>query len=205
MQRVADESDRAIVDLRQHVLLQPVGAVDLVLLVHAEVEPVLEQPDAVGADDGHGDAVGVGRNGVDGGAVVLRSDRIPDQACDLAAEIGERLDRAERDLVTERVVLADEGHVAQPEFLVEILAERMADLARRHRGAHHRRCPLPLGDVVGARRVHDQRHAGLAAHLRHGGTFVTAQRPDQEVHLFLEHEPARLRQCLVRIARRCRR
>ena len=200
VQRIADQADRAIVDLRQHVFLQPVAAVDLVLLVHAEVEPVLEQADAVGADDGHRDAVGVGRNGADRGAVVLGADRIPDQPRDLAAERREGLDRAERHLVAEGVVLADEGHVAQAELLVEILAERMADLARRDRGAHHGRRAVPLGDVVGAGRVHHQRHAGLLAHLRDRRTFMAAQRADQEVHLLLQHQTARLGQRLVRIA-----
>jgi len=97
--------------------MQPVRAVNLVLLVHAEVEPVLEQPDTVGADDGHRNAVGVGRNGIDGGAVVLRPDRIQISARDFAAEIGKRLDCASVTSWTERVVLADEGTLRNPRSL----------------------------------------------------------------------------------------
>ncbi len=104
--------------------------------------------------------------------------------------------------MAERVVLPDEGHVAQPELLVEILAERMTDLTRRNRGANDGRRALPLRDVVGAGRVHHERHAGLLAHLRHRRAFMTAQRPDHEMHFLLQHEAARLRQRLIRIAGR---
>ncbi len=200
VQRVADHADGAVVHLRQRVLVHPVAAVDLELLVHAEAEPGLEQADAVGADHDRHHRVGARLDRGDGRAVVLGADRVPDDLGDLAAELLEGLHRAERDLVAPGVVLADEGHVAGAELLVEIVAERMADLARRHRGAHHRGGAVPLGHVVGAGGIHHQRHAGLLADLRHRRALVAAQRADHHLHLLLMHQAARLGDGLVRVA-----
>ena len=116
----------------------------------------------------------------------------------------EGLHHAQRHLVAPGVILADEGDVARAELLVEIVAERMADLARRHRGAHHGRRAVPLGHVVGAGGIHHQRNAGLLADLRHRRAFVPAQRADHDMHLLLVHQAARLGDRLVGIAGRIR-
>src|SRR3990170_3364472 len=202
VQGVADQPDGAVVRLRQHVLVQPVPAVDLELLVHAEVEPGLEQPHAVHAHDDRRDAVGVLRDRRDRGAVVPGPDRVPDDLRDLAPELGVGPDRAERDLVAPRIVLADERHVAQAELLVQVLAEGVPDLAGGDRGAHHRRRAVPLGDDVGPGRVHHERHARLLADLGHRRPLVAAERADHEVHLLLVHDAARLGERLVGVARR---
>jgi hypothetical protein len=78
----------------------------------------------------------------------------------------------------------------------------MADLTRRDCGADDRRDAVPLRHVVGAGGIHDDRDAGLAADLRDGRPLVTAERADEEVHLLLQREAARLRQRLVGIALR---
>ena len=59
---------------------------------------------------------------------------------------------------------------------------------------------VPFGHVVGAGGVHHERDAGLLAHLRDRRAFVAAQRADQEVHLLLQREAARLRERLVGVA-----
>ena len=77
----------------------------------------------------------------------------------------------------------------------------MTDLACRNGRAHDGRCPLPLRDVVGAGRIHHDRNAGFLAHLRYGRSFMPAQGADDEVHLLLQRQTARLSQGLVWIAR----
>ena len=87
-----------------------------------------------------------------------------------------------------------------PSSLIEIVAERMADLARGHRSAHHGWRAIPLRHVVGAGGIHHQRNAGLLADLRHGWAFVPTERADHDLHLLLMHQAARLGNGLVWIA-----
>ena len=163
-----------------------------------------EQTDAVGADDDCDHGIGAGGDRSNGRAIVLGADRIPDDLGDLAAELLEGLHHAQRHFVAPRVVLTDEGDVARAELFVEIVAERMADLARRHRGANHGRGAVPFGDAVGACGIHHQRNAGFLADLRHGRAFMPAERADHDMHLLLVHQATRLRDRLVGIAGRIR-
>src|SRR3954468_7755283 len=117
--------------------MHPVAAVDLELLVHAEAEPSPEETNPVGADHDRDHGIGCRIDRRYGRAVVLGADRIPDDLGDLAAELLECLYGTERHLVAPRIVLGDEGDVAGAQLLVEVVAERMPDLARRDGGAYH--------------------------------------------------------------------
>jgi len=92
--------------------------------------------------------------------------------------------------------------LAQAKVFIKVLAERMPDLTRRDRGAYHGRAAIPLVTLSAPAASITSGTPVSLAHLRDRGTFMTAQRPDQEMHLLLQHEAARLRQRLIRVAGR---
>ena len=71
------------------------------------------------------------------------------------------------------VILADEGDIPGPQFLVKISAKRVTNLARRYRRTNERRHKFPLGEFVRSG-TYEHRHPCFAADLLKCGPYVPA-------------------------------
>ena len=180
--------------------MQPVAAVQFEFLVVTEVVPSLKQSDSGNTGHHRDHSVGIGRNRRERGAIVRGCKRGPDHFVDLAALVGKGLHHPSGDLMSPGVIRCNEGDVAGTQFLVEIIAKGVANLAGRHRGSDDGRQAVPLGRRVSTSGVHDQRDPGFFADLSDRGPLMTAKGPDDEVDLVLKRQSAPLSEGLVGIA-----